>query len=244
MTIGLRETQSLNIRVEAFNVSNHAQFYGATSMMERSTICTSDASSAQRRHDSFRWRSSRAFSFWCIPIMGCVIIEGFMDDKRLPEAWMRGIVQGVDPVIGHLLRAAEQIHEDAATAIGDLTPERLWSAPRGMTSAGFHAKHLAGSTERLCTYLEGNQLTAKQLAAIGTEGGGDETAADLLSSIDLALNRYRDLVQTLSPQNFGANREIGRKRYQTTVVSVAIHIAEHAQRHIGGMIAAAKLIRA
>jgi hypothetical protein len=161
-----------------------------------------------------------------------------MDQK--PEAWMRGIISGTDPVIGHLFRAAEQIHEDAAAAIADLTPAQLWSGPHGMTSAGFHAKHLAGSTQRLATYLAGKQLTPGQLAAIASEGTGTETASELLASIDHALHTYRELLATLTPKDFAAVREIGRKRYQTTAISVAIHIAEHAQRHIGGMIAAAK----
>jgi hypothetical protein len=164
-------------------------------------------------------------------------------DQKQPEAWMRGIAEGVDPVIGHLLRAAEQIHEDVASAIGDLTPAQLWSKPHGATSAAFHAKHLAGSTERLSAYLAGRQLTEEQLAAIAKEGEGSETAAELLSSIDVALDGYTQLLRTLSPHDFAAVREIGRRRYQTTAISVAIHIAEHAQRHIGGMIAAAKVAR-
>ena len=97
-----------------------------------------------------------------------------------PEPWMRGIVAGVDPVVGHLLRAAEQVSEDAATAIGDLTPLQVWAKPHGMTSVGFHARHLAGSIERLSTYLAGRQLDAEQLAAINAEGEGVETAAELL----------------------------------------------------------------
>ena len=160
-----------------------------------------------------------------------------------PEAWMRGIVAGVDPVVGHLIRAAEQVSEDAAAAIGGLTPEGVWAKPQGMTSAGFHAKHLAGSTERLSTYLAGSQLTAEQLAAIGAEGGGAETAAELLTAIDAALAGYEQMVRSLDPKSFGEVREIGRKRHQTTAISIAIHIVEHAQRHIGGMIAAAKLAR-
>jgi len=161
-----------------------------------------------------------------------------------PEPWMRGIIEGIDPVIGHLIRAAEQICEDAATAIGDLTPAQIWAEPHGMTSAGFHAKHLAGSTDRLATYLAGRQLKPEQLAAISTEGTGAESAADLLASVDAALDRYRQMVRSLSANDFGAVREIGRKRYRTTAISVAIHIVEHAQRHIGGLIAAAKLTRA
>ncbi len=160
-----------------------------------------------------------------------------------PEPWMRGINHGVDPVIGHLIRAAEQISEDTAAAISDLTPRQIWARPNGITSVGFHLKHLAGSTERLSTYLAGEQLTPPQLAAISAEGAGAETAAALLASVNTALENYLKLVRNLSPKDFGTVREIGRKRYRTTAVSLAIHIVEHAQRHIGGMIAAAKLAR-
>jgi hypothetical protein len=157
---------------------------------------------------------------------------------------MRGIVPGIHPVTGHLLRSAEQIREDAGAAAVGLTTDQLWSKPHGMTSPGFHLKHLAGSTNRLLTYLEDRQLTSDQLAAILAEGEGSEDAATLLSSVNAALDRYEAAVRSLSPEDFGAVKEIGRKKYQTTAISLAIHIAEHAQRHIGGLIAAAKLARA
>jgi DinB superfamily len=157
---------------------------------------------------------------------------------------MRGIIAGIDPVIGHLIGATGQIREDAATAIEDLTPAQIWARPHGMTSVGFHVKHLAGSTERLSAYLAARQLTPEQLAAIDAESAGAETAAELLASVDMALEHYLELVRCLNPKDFAAVREIGRKRYRTTAISVAIHIVEHAQRHIGGLIAAAKMVRA
>lgn len=154
---------------------------------------------------------------------------------------MRGIVPGIDPVVGHLLRASEHIREDLERAIAPLTNEQLWATPNGMTSAGFHTKHLAGSTERLSTYLEGNQLNAEQLAAMKAEGTGQESAEQLLANVRAALAHYEELVRALSAQHFGDVREIGRKRLQTTVISLAIHIAEHGQRHVGQAINAAKL---
>ncbi len=156
---------------------------------------------------------------------------------------MRGVVPGIDPVVGHLLRASEHIREDLERAIAPLTIEQLWATPSGMTSAGFHAKHLAGSTERLSTYLDGHQLTAEQLAAMKAEGTGTESAEQLLAAVREALARYEDLVRALSPEHFADVREIGRKRLQTTVISLAIHIAEHGQRHVGQAISAAKLAR-
>ncbi len=155
---------------------------------------------------------------------------------------MRGIVPGVDPVIGHLLRASEHIREDIGRAIGSLTVEQVWARPRGMTSVGFHAKHLAGSTERLCTYLDGQQLNATQLAALKDEGHGQESARDLLDAVDEAFARYEQLVRALTPARFGEVREIGRRRLRTTAISLAIHIAEHGQRHVGQAISAAKLV--
>lgn len=163
------------------------------------------------------------------------------ETEPLPEPWMRGIVLGIDPVIGHLLRASEHIREDLERAIGPLTTEQLWVKPNGMTSAGFHAKHLAGSTGRLSTYLEGNQLTPEQIAAMKAEGQGSESAQDLIAMVRQSLTRYEELVRALSPEQFGDLREIGRKRLPTTAISVAIHIAEHGQRHVGQVVSAAKL---
>ena len=157
---------------------------------------------------------------------------------------MRGIIEGVNPVVGHLLRAVEQLREDAERAIGDLTVAQIWARPHGMTSAGFHAKHLAGSTQRLSTYLAGRQLSEEQLTAIDAEGGGGETAAELLALIHAALDGYLKIVRGLNSEDFVTVREVGRKRYRVTAISLAIHIAEHGQRHIGGMIAAGKLARA
>jgi hypothetical protein len=159
----------------------------------------------------------------------------------LPEPWMRGILPGVDPVIGHLLRASEHIQEDLERAIASLSVDQIWAKPYGMTSAGFHAKHLAGSTERLCTYLEGKQLTADQLAAIAQEDQGRESAQDLIAVVRRSLDRYEKLVRDLTPEKFGEKREIGRRRLETTAISLAIHIAEHGQRHVGQAISAAKL---
>jgi uncharacterized damage-inducible protein DinB len=159
------------------------------------------------------------------------------------EPWMRGIVPGIDPVIGHLLRASEHIREDLEGAIQALSREQIWARPGGMTSVGFHAKHLAGSTERLCTYLQGEQLSAEQLAALKAEGSGEETADQLVAAVKAALAQYEELVRALTPEHFADVREIGRKRLQTTAISLAIHIAEHGQRHVGQAISAAKLAR-
>ena len=145
---------------------------------------------------------------------------------------------------GHLLRSVDHIREDVAEALASLTTEQVWATPHGMTSAGFHAKHLAGSTQRLCTYLAGGELSAGQLAEIPLEKAGTESAGELVARVDAALARYEVLVRELRPEEFGSIREVGRKRLETTAVGLAIHIAEHGQRHTGQLISAAKLSRA
>ena len=162
--------------------------------------------------------------------------------NQQPEPWLRGIDPGIDPVIGHLLRASRQIREDIALAIGGLTPEQLWTKPNGTTSIGFHGRHLAGSTNRLCTYLEGRQLSEAELAQLKVEAEPGANAAELLAGINAALDRYESLVRTLTPAGFAAIREIGRRRLQTTAIGLAIHIAEHGQRHTGQAISITKIV--
>jgi len=158
-----------------------------------------------------------------------------------PEPWLRGAIPHADPTLSHLLRASQQIREDIERALRPLTTAQLWAMPDEMTPAGFHAKHLAGSTERLCTYLEGLHLTAEQLAAIAGERAGAETAAELIARVNAAFDRYDRIVRELTPAQFGDLREVGRKRLPATVIGLAIHIAEHGQRHVGQAISAAKL---
>jgi hypothetical protein len=112
-----------------------------------------------------------------------------------------------------------------------------------MTSAGFHAKHLAGSTRRLCAYLEGRGLTEEEVAAIPGESAGQENAAELNRLVDSALAIYERQVRALKPEDFASIRYVGRARLPVTAISLAIHIAEHGQRHVGQAISAAKLAR-
>jgi hypothetical protein len=162
--------------------------------------------------------------------------------NQLPEPWLRGIDPSIDPVVGHLLRAAQQIREDIALGIANLTVEQLWTKPNGTASIGFHARHIAGSTERLCTYLEGRQLSEEELAELKKESEPGEDAASLLAGIYKALDRYESLLRNLPPGQFAAVRNIGRRRLQTTAIGLAIHIAEHGQRHTGQAISIAKIV--
>jgi len=162
----------------------------------------------------------------------------------LPEPWLRGPTPGLDPVIAHLLRASEHIREDVENALRNLTVEQIWARPEMLNPVGFHAKHLAGSTGRLLTYLQGESLSAEQTAAIPMERFGEEDAATLIALVKTAFDRYDAAVRALTPDQFGTLREVGRSKLPVTAISLAIHIAEHGTRHVGQIVSAAALARA
>ena len=160
------------------------------------------------------------------------------------EPWLRGIDHKHDPVLAHLLRASQHIREDVASAVTPLSAEQLWLRPGTMNPVGFHLKHLAGSTDRLLTYLRGESLSAAQLATLRTESAGDEDADTLLSAVNAAFDRYDAAVRTLQPEEFAETRRVGRAQLEVTAISLAIHIAEHGHRHTGQIVSAATLARA
>ena len=164
--------------------------------------------------------------------------------ETLPEPWLRGPVSGVDPLLAPMLYAFQQAREDLAMHTEGLGVEEIWATPYGFGSLGFHIRHIARSTDRLATYLGGQQLSGNQLAALRAEKEPGATREELLAELESSFERAAELVRTLHPTRLAEPREVGRKRLPTTVIGLLTHIAEHTQRHVGQAIAAAKLARA
>ena len=163
--------------------------------------------------------------------------------EELPEPWLRGPAPGVNPLTAPILSAFQQAREDLAKHTQPLTSEQIWGTPYGFGSVGFHIRHIAGSTGRLLTYLEGKQLSAAQMMALDAEHEAGATREELLGLLDAAFQRAETLVRSLNPAALAEAREVGRKRLPTTVIGLLTHIAEHTQRHVGQAISAAKLAR-
>lgn len=161
----------------------------------------------------------------------------------LPEPWLRGPIPAVHPLISPILYAFQQAREDLATHTAGLTLEQIWATPHGLGSLGFHLRHIAGSTRRLSTYLEGNQLSEEQLAELKVEPEPGASINDLLAAMERSFEHAEAVVRALHPADLGSPREVGRKRLPTTVIGLLTHIAEHTQRHLGQAISAAKLAR-
>ena len=159
------------------------------------------------------------------------------------EPWMRGPLPGVHTLIAPLFYSFQMAREDLAKYTADLTTEQIWATPHGFGSVGFHLRHIAGSTERLMTYVSGGQLSDAQIAALKTEKDTGATREVLLAGIDEAFTKAEETVRALDPQHLTDRRGVGRKQLPTTVIGLLIHIAEHTQRHVGQAISAAKLAR-
>jgi uncharacterized damage-inducible protein DinB len=162
---------------------------------------------------------------------------------ELPEAWMRGPIPGIHPLIAPSLYGFQQAREDLAKHTEGLTTDQIWVRPHGFGSVGFHLRHIAGSTNRLATYLEGKQLSKDQMAFMHREHEPGAAREELLAEIGTAFERVETLARSIDPERLSEPREVGRKRLPTTVLGLLTHIAEHTQRHVGQAISAAKLAR-
>jgi hypothetical protein len=160
------------------------------------------------------------------------------------EPWMRGPIEGVPTLLAPILYSFQQAREDLTRYTEGLTTEQIWATPYGFGSAGFHLRHIAGSTDRLTTYLEGSQLSGTQLDFLKQEHDPGAPREELLDSMNTVFERAEAVVRALNVSELEAPREIGRKKLPTTVVGLLTHIAEHTQRHVGQAISAAKLARA
>jgi hypothetical protein len=158
------------------------------------------------------------------------------------EPWLRELDLGVDPALAQPLFGLQQVREDVLKHTDGLWDAQVWASPFGLTPLGFHLRHLAGSTDRLATYLLGQALSESQIAELGREKTPGCNRDRLLAAVETAIRKaegaIRDLVE------LGAVRYIGRRRIPTTAIGLAIHISEHAQRHTGQIITTCHLLKA
>lgn len=160
-----------------------------------------------------------------------------------PEPWLRGPIPEVHPLLAPILYSFEQAREDLDNWTAGLTDAQIWDRPHGLAPVGFHLRHIAGSVERLMTYVTGGQLTAAQLAAMRGEMDPGTGRAELLHGLADAFRNAEAIVRVVDPATLTERREVGRKRLPSTVGGLLTHIAEHTQRHVGEAIVTAKLLK-
>lgn len=160
-----------------------------------------------------------------------------------PEPWLRGPIADVSPLLAPTLHAYQQVREDLRRWTADLTAEQLWRTFGDVPSVGFQLRHIAGSIDRLTTYLRGEQLSERQLAALRREAEAGADAGTLLSEVEKAIAASEAVIRDLAVETLPEPRSVGRKALPTTVMGLVVHLAEHTQRHVGQAITTAKLAR-
>jgi predicted ATPase len=159
------------------------------------------------------------------------------------EPWMRGPIPGVEPLVMPVFFSFQMVREDLARHAAGLTTEQVWHRVGSLAAVGFHLRHIAGSVDRLATYLMEGSLTEAQLAFLKEEATPGAGLEELLAGVDRALAAAETKLRTIRPEQIHEARYIGRKRLPTTVLGLLVHIAEHTQRHLGQAITTAKLAR-
>jgi len=137
-----------------------------------------------------------------------------------------------------------QVREELAKHTARLTQEQVWTKPaNAAASLGFHLRHIAGSIDRLTTYLVGQQLSEVQLDSLRHESEPGLPLEDLLRGIDDSLYASEEQLREIDPNSLYEHRSVGRRAMPTTVLGLIVHIAEHTQRHLGQAITTIKIVR-
>jgi len=159
------------------------------------------------------------------------------------EPWLSGSLPHLDPLRAGVCYSFMQVRDEILHWTAGLDHAALWATPAGLAPAGFHLRHIAGSLDRLSTYLRGEQLTQAQLAALRDEMNPSATLADLLTAVHQALEDAESLVRATNPASYAEFRGVGRRQLPTTVGGLLLHLAEHTQRHLGQLIITIKVLR-
>ena len=168
-----------------------------------------------------------------------------MTASRQPEAWLRGPVPDIPGLLQPVAHSLLQCREELQATLERLTPEQIWARPAGAASVGFHARHAAGSLDRLFTYARGERLSAEQQAALAAEGQPDPDAGSgerLLAGFSAAIDRALAQLRATGEATLPDARAVGRAQLPTTVIGLLFHGAEHAQRHVGQAVTTAKVV--
>ncbi len=167
-----------------------------------------------------------------------------MPNSELPdqEPWLRGPLPNIHSLVMPVFFSFAQVREDLAKYTRDLPTEALWKKI-DRTSLGFHLRHIAGSVDRLTSYLFGRELTPEQLETLHQEPDPNGTLDELLAEIDRQLTRSEDQLRQLDPATLYDPRSVGRRALPTTVIGLLVHLCEHTQRHLGQAITLAKINR-
>ena len=164
-----------------------------------------------------------------------------------PETWMRGPIEGVDPMLMPVAHALMQAREELERIATEVPAEHVWLRPGGAASVGFHVRHLGAALDRLFTYARGERLTDTQKAVLREEAEPGEppaTLSDLVRTTTEQIDRALAQLRRTSREQLLDFRGIGRAQLPSNVLGLLFHAAEHSTRHTGQLITTAKILGA
>src|SRR3989442_11980946 len=100
----------------------------------------------------------------------------------LAEPWLRGPIEGVPAHLMPVFHSFLQVREDLALHTAGLSTDQVWRRAEPLPSLGFQLRHIAGSVDRLVTYLMGAELTAAQIDTLKKEADPGATLDELLAA--------------------------------------------------------------
>ena len=159
------------------------------------------------------------------------------------EPWLRGPIQGIPWYLMPVFHSFLQVREDLRLHTAGLTTVQVWRRMEPLPSLGFQLRHIAGSVDRLVTYLMEEDLSTAQLAFLKCEADPDAHLDTLLRGVEDSLLHAEQRFLAITEVTLQDARFIGRKRLPSTVLGLLVHVAEHTQRHLGQAITTAKLVR-
>jgi uncharacterized damage-inducible protein DinB len=168
-----------------------------------------------------------------------------MDKPPQPEAWLRGAVDGIEPMLMPVAHALIQAREDIQQLATRVPASAVWERPGDAASIGFHVRHLGGALDRLLTYARGETLSEAQRAALkeeGAPGNPPASLADVVRETGAIVDRALDQLRATSPEQLLEPRRIGRAELPSNVLGLLFHAAEHCTRHAGQAITTAKIL--
>jgi uncharacterized damage-inducible protein DinB len=168
-----------------------------------------------------------------------------MSTTTEPEVWMRGPIEGIDPLLMPVAHALVQVREDLAALASSVPAEHVWERPGGAASIGFHVRHLGGALDRLFTYARGEPLSEAQKAALRAEGEPGNPPAplsDLVRETHAQIDRALEQLRQTSRTQLLDFRGVGRSQLPSNVLGLLFHAAEHSTRHAGQSMTTAKIL--
>jgi hypothetical protein len=162
-----------------------------------------------------------------------------------PEAWLRGSVDGYEPLLMPIVHALIQAREDVEGLVASVPAHLVWQRPGGAASIGFHVRHLGGALDRLLTYARGEALSEAQKAASREEetpGTPAPTLQEVAGAVYAQIDRALDQIRGTRGSDLQTVQLVGRAKIPVMKMGLLFHAAEHCTRHAGQAITTARIL--